>query len=747
MEPLPVIHLLDEPTDRRLGFFKGLVLLQIHLLFFQRAEQPLRLRVLQRRALRRHADARPGGLQPLDIGRTRILHPPVRVVDPTRRRLPLGQCPLQGGQGQFGLQRARQAPAHHPPRVGIHHRRQIDELPTQADIGQVGHPRLIQAGQPSPPAIRQPVGIDPPTVRAVGRLRPPPLQLTQQALLAHDPQHPLAVDVPALALQMLGYPPITIAGKLQHYPLHRCAQRERTFFWSVARCALGIACIGTPIMAPPVEAQQRARPLDRHLGKALAAAFHQRPLLVRAKPPFWTVSRAWRRKWFSRVARPKAASSAAMRAWGSSPTWRVGSGSRQAFSPWAWYWSRQRRSSVWQSPCSRQSWAKRFSPLTSWRTTCSLNSRLNDRFMRDRLLVGDRLSSRLPLLLDMVTLHYSSCVSQLRGSPQEVTASVAPLGRPDVCTASNLDFEEGHAREPALRPSTAAGRLVYPGRLKVNPAGACSKCAARRSARLGKDDAGEADLHHPPPVSFEEALECTMIHSISGLLPANAALVTTRPFRLPHHSVSDAGLIGGGSIPKPGEVTLAHHGVLFLDELPEFKREVLEVLRQPLEDGKLTISRAAASLTYPARCTLVAAMNPCPCGYATDNTHSCSCPPHQIQRYLQRISGPLLDRIDIHIEVPRLQHEELLGRPQGEPSTVIRARVMQAQIRKYCGVNGEVKELLRSAIQQLALSARAYDRILKLSRTIADLAGAADIGVPHVAEAIQYRTLDRRLWG
>jgi magnesium chelatase family protein len=274
-----------------------------------------------------------------------------------------------------------------------------------------------------------------------------------------------------------------------------------------------------------------------------------------------------------------------------------------------------------------------------------------------------------------------------------------------------------------------------------------------------------------PPLSFEEALECTKIHSISGLLAANTALVTTRPFRSPHHSISDAGLIGGGSIPRPGEVSLAHHGILFLDELPEFKREVLEVMRQPLEDGQLTISRAAASLTYPARCTLVAAMNPCPCGYATDGTHSCSCQPFQVQRYLQRISGPLLDRIDIHIEVPRLQHEELLGRPQGEPSTVIRERVVQAraiqqerfckergklyangamqpgQIRKHCRVDGAVKDLLGAAIQQLGLSARAYDRSLKLSRTIADLAGSPAIEVPHVAEAIQYRTLDRRLWG
>jgi len=274
-----------------------------------------------------------------------------------------------------------------------------------------------------------------------------------------------------------------------------------------------------------------------------------------------------------------------------------------------------------------------------------------------------------------------------------------------------------------------------------------------------------------PPLSFEEALEVTKIHSISGLLPAHAALVTTRPFRSPHHSVSDAGLIGGGSIPRPGEISLAHHGVLFLDELPEFKREVLEVMRQPLEDGQLTISRAAASITYPARCTLVSAMNPCPCGYAGDNTHACSCQPFQVQRYLQRISGPLLDRIDIHIEVPRLQHDELLGRPQGEPSAVIRERVVRAramqaerfckeqgklyanaamqpaQIRRYCPVDGAVKDLLKSAIQQLGLSARAYDRILKVSRTIADLAGSPDIQVPHVAEAIQYRTLDRRLWG
>lgn len=272
-----------------------------------------------------------------------------------------------------------------------------------------------------------------------------------------------------------------------------------------------------------------------------------------------------------------------------------------------------------------------------------------------------------------------------------------------------------------------------------------------------------------PPLSLDEALDTTKLYSVCGLLGSNEALVTKRAFRSPHHTISNAGLTGGGSYPRPGEVSLAHHGVLFLDELPEFRRDVLEVMRQPLEDGQVTIARASASLTYPARFMMVGAMNPCPCGFYNDHVKACTCSPQLIQRYLQRISGPLLDRIDIHIEVPRLRQDEMLGHCSSEGSKVIRNRVTIArqrqverfggtgiycnahmsskQIRQYCQTTDDVKELLRSAITQLNLSARAYDRILKLSRTIADLEGVADIQAGHVAEAIQYRSLDRKFWG
>ncbi|MCK8816548.1 YifB family Mg chelatase-like AAA ATPase [Natroniella sulfidigena] len=268
-----------------------------------------------------------------------------------------------------------------------------------------------------------------------------------------------------------------------------------------------------------------------------------------------------------------------------------------------------------------------------------------------------------------------------------------------------------------------------------------------------------------PPLSKEEAIEVTKIFSIVGKLSVERALITKRPFRSPHHTTSDVGLIGGGRIPQPGEVSLAHHGVLFLDELPEFKKNVLEVLRQPLEKGEVSISRALTTLDYPAKFMLIAAMNPCPCGFYGDDRKNCSCNSYDIKRYLNKISGPLLDRIDIHLEVPRLQVDELTEYEEGESSAQIRERVKKARrvqlerfaeenimynarmnrplIKKYCIVESQGEELLKQAISRIDLSARAYDRILKLARTIADLAGEEVINSAHIAEAIQYRSLDR----
>jgi magnesium chelatase family protein len=272
-----------------------------------------------------------------------------------------------------------------------------------------------------------------------------------------------------------------------------------------------------------------------------------------------------------------------------------------------------------------------------------------------------------------------------------------------------------------------------------------------------------------PPMSLEEAIETTRIHSVAGLLDDARGLVGTRPFRSPHHTISDAGLIGGGAVPRPGEVSLGHNGVLFLDELPEFQRNVLEVMRQPLEDGCVTIARAAVSMSFPSRFMLAAAMNPCPCGFFGDATRECHCSPPQIQRYVSKISGPLLDRIDIHIEVPAVKYKELRGNSEIESSASVRERVLRARqiqldryrtekkiyanaqmpprlIRQYCAISAEGEKLLESTIQRLGLSARAHDRILKVSRTIADLEGAPSIGSKHLSEAIQYRTLDRSYW-
>jgi len=272
-----------------------------------------------------------------------------------------------------------------------------------------------------------------------------------------------------------------------------------------------------------------------------------------------------------------------------------------------------------------------------------------------------------------------------------------------------------------------------------------------------------------PPLTFDEALETTKIHSVAGLLPVNHALITERPFRSPHHTVSDAALIGGGGFPRPGEVSFAHHGVLFLDEFPEFKKNVLEVMRQPMEDSKVTISRSKMSIEFPANFMLVAAMNPCPCGFFTDPTKECTCSTVQIQKYMSKVSGPLLDRIDIHIEVPSVKYQELSSNVKGESSRIIQERVIKAreiqherfrqyknihsnadmgtkEVREFCKLDSAGQELLKMAMTKLGLSARAYDRIIKVSRTIADLENSEKITPQFVSEAIQYRSLDRELW-